>query len=96
MDWLALATGCVGMPSGDDAAAAQAALDKAKRAEAENFIIAGGRLSTQDWAALSPESRRVMVEAAVAVETDRAQLVARAILRLQANPGAVLATEGAA
>lgn len=91
MDWLALATGVVALPSGDGAEEAAAALASAKRAEAENFLIAGGRLSPQDWAALAPDSRRAFVEAAVAVEKDRAMLFARAVLQAQANPAEALA-----
>ncbi len=86
MDWLDLASGALEVP-----APAKADVDAAKKASAENFFIAGGRISPQEWCALSDDSRKILVSAAVAVENDRAALLAREILRLQANPGEVLA-----
>ena len=84
VDRLILATGAVTVP---DAAAVDIA--RASRAEAENFLCAGGHLSLAEWAALNEESKKAFVEAGVAYENDRARVYAREMLRAQMNPGSV-------
>ena len=88
MDWLAAATGAVTFPEGEAGDAARRRLDDARRAAAADFLLCGGRVSPSDWLALSSESRAAFKAAAVALETDRANLIAATILRHQAGGGA--------
>lgn len=88
MDWLAAATGVVALPDGEGADEARAKLETALRAEAANFLAAGGRLSPAEWASLTVASRRAFVAAASEIEADRATLLAATILRLQTGAGA--------
>ena len=83
MDWLTYASGALTLPT--DATSTEV-LAKLRFAEAQRFLTVSGRVSPQDWAALAPESRDLLVQAAVQLENEKAVLYARAVLRLQAHP----------
>ena len=86
MDWLDLATGALALPASDEETSAK--LAAAKKRAAADFLIAGGRLSPADWAALTEDSRRAFVAAGVALELDRAATLSAEIMRRSIGAGA--------
>ena len=57
---------------------------------AANFLLAGGILTLADWNAMQDEQRALFRDAGVAIEKDRAEVLARAILRAQMDPAKAL------
>lgn len=64
--------------------------------KARDFLAAGGTVSLDEWAGLEDSSREALVAAGLFISGARAQEIAMAIFRVQAQPPKELVLAGAA